>query len=131
MWHVSSRSGVTTLRTAIHLLLTYLLLYMPIKTVASASEYRPWRGSAYIATALSISLHVTFTRSPSLVASASAAAAAGLQHHHRITGMQRFGGCRTSNLTNKNFYVLYVHINFRDREINKNTSRKHACTVVN
>jgi len=24
MWHVSSRSGVTTLRTAIHLLLTYL-----------------------------------------------------------------------------------------------------------
>jgi len=25
MWHVSSRSGVTTLRTAIHLLLTYLL----------------------------------------------------------------------------------------------------------
>ena len=27
MWHVSSRSGVATLRTAIHLLLTYLLLY--------------------------------------------------------------------------------------------------------
>ena len=26
MWHVSSRSGVATLRTAIHLLLTYLLL---------------------------------------------------------------------------------------------------------
>ena len=25
MWHVSSRSGVATLRTAIHLLLTYLL----------------------------------------------------------------------------------------------------------
>ena len=25
IWHVSSRSGVTTLRTAIHLLLTYLL----------------------------------------------------------------------------------------------------------
>ena len=24
MWHVSSRSGVATLRTAIHLLLTYL-----------------------------------------------------------------------------------------------------------
>jgi len=27
MWHVSSRSGVATLRTAIHLLLTYLKLY--------------------------------------------------------------------------------------------------------
>ena len=26
MWHVSSRSGVATLRAAIHLLLTYLLL---------------------------------------------------------------------------------------------------------
>ena len=25
MWHVSSRNGVATLRTAIHLLLTYLL----------------------------------------------------------------------------------------------------------
>jgi len=29
MWHVSSRSGVATLRTAIHLLLTYLLTYLP------------------------------------------------------------------------------------------------------
>ena len=27
MWHVSSRSGVATLRTAIHLLLTYLRTY--------------------------------------------------------------------------------------------------------
>jgi len=27
MWHVSPRSGVATLRTAIHLLLTYLLTY--------------------------------------------------------------------------------------------------------
>jgi len=27
MWHVSSRSGLETLRTAIHLLLTYLLTY--------------------------------------------------------------------------------------------------------
>jgi len=27
MWHASSRSGVATLRTAIHLLLTYLLLW--------------------------------------------------------------------------------------------------------
>ena len=30
MWHVSSRSGVATLRTAIHLLLTYLLSYGPV-----------------------------------------------------------------------------------------------------
>ena len=29
MWHVSSRSGVATLRTAIHLLLTYLQCYLP------------------------------------------------------------------------------------------------------
>ena len=28
MWHVSSRSGVAILRTAIHLLLTYLLTYV-------------------------------------------------------------------------------------------------------
>jgi len=28
MWNVSSRSGVATLRTAIHLLLTYLLTYL-------------------------------------------------------------------------------------------------------
>ena len=28
MWQVSSRSGVATLRTAIHLLLTYLLTYL-------------------------------------------------------------------------------------------------------
>jgi len=31
MWHVSSRSGVATLRTAIHLLLTYLLTYLDCK----------------------------------------------------------------------------------------------------
>ena len=30
MWHVSSCSGVATLRTAIHLLLTYLLTYLLI-----------------------------------------------------------------------------------------------------
>ena len=32
MWHVSSRSGVATLRTAIHLLLTYLLTYVTLQT---------------------------------------------------------------------------------------------------
>ena len=30
MWHVSSRSGVATLRTAVHLLLTYLLTSMKL-----------------------------------------------------------------------------------------------------
>ena len=30
MWHVSSRSGVATLPTAIHLLLTYLLTYFAV-----------------------------------------------------------------------------------------------------
>jgi len=34
MWHVSSRSGVTTLRTAIHLLLTYLLTYARVLIVS-------------------------------------------------------------------------------------------------
>jgi len=33
MWHVSSRSGVATLRTAIHLLLTYLLTYLLLRAV--------------------------------------------------------------------------------------------------
>ena len=33
MWHVSSRSGMATLRTAIHLLLTYLFTYNGHKTV--------------------------------------------------------------------------------------------------
>jgi len=33
MWHVSSRSGVATLRTAIHLLLTYLLTYLLLSAV--------------------------------------------------------------------------------------------------
>jgi len=32
MWHVSSHSGVATLRTAIHLLLTYLLARARTKT---------------------------------------------------------------------------------------------------
>ena len=31
MWHVSSRSGVATLRTAIHLLLTSVLTYLPLQ----------------------------------------------------------------------------------------------------
>jgi len=31
MWHVSSRSGVATLRTAIHLLLTYLPTTQPVE----------------------------------------------------------------------------------------------------
>ena len=34
VWHVSSRSGVATLRTAIHLLLTYLLPYLLTSTAA-------------------------------------------------------------------------------------------------
>jgi len=35
MWHVSSRSGVATLRTAMHLLLTYLLI-----TAAKQKSYQ-------------------------------------------------------------------------------------------
>ena len=37
MWHVSSRSGVATLRTAIHLLLIYLLTLQHAATVTVAS----------------------------------------------------------------------------------------------
>jgi len=36
MWHVSSRSGVATLRTAIHLLLTYLLTYFTRRPITVA-----------------------------------------------------------------------------------------------
>ena len=35
MWHVSSHSSVATLRTAIHLLLTYLLAYGPADATAT------------------------------------------------------------------------------------------------
>ena len=43
MWHVSSRSGVATLRTAIHLLLTYLLTYLltAANQCIGMSTYRP------------------------------------------------------------------------------------------
>ena len=46
MWHVSSRSGVTTLRTATHLLLTYLLLFPTTQhhtpaTGSQQSDHRP------------------------------------------------------------------------------------------
>jgi len=44
MWHVSSRSGVATLRTAIHLLLTYLLTHLRL------SESRKHICTSYIAT---------------------------------------------------------------------------------
>ena len=47
MWHVSSRSGVATLRTAIHLLLTYLLTYLARACVhacrsTAAQDYCQW-----------------------------------------------------------------------------------------
>jgi len=38
MWHVSSRSSVATLRTAIHLLLTYLLTLLSSHSYLSAAE---------------------------------------------------------------------------------------------
>jgi len=34
IWHVSSRTGVATLRTAIHLLLTYLLPYIVLTSIS-------------------------------------------------------------------------------------------------
>ena len=38
MWHMSSRSGVATLLTAIHLLLTYLLTFIPAHIYALNSR---------------------------------------------------------------------------------------------
>ena len=38
MWYVSSRSGVATLRTAIHLLFTYLLTYLHSKWSKNSDE---------------------------------------------------------------------------------------------
>jgi len=37
MWHVSSRGRVATLRTAIHLLLTYLLAYRNVAEFAESA----------------------------------------------------------------------------------------------
>jgi len=45
MWHVSSRSGVATLRTAIHLLLTYLLIFWtnwPLSLDSGVCVCRSW-----------------------------------------------------------------------------------------
>ena len=48
MWHVSSRSGVVTLRTAMHLLLTYLLFFAVMgriqDTVVSKSRCKAYAG---------------------------------------------------------------------------------------
>jgi len=40
MWHVSSRSGVATLRTAIHLLLTYLLTLVTLRLTGDHRQRR-------------------------------------------------------------------------------------------
>jgi len=40
MWHVSSRSGVATLRTAIHLLLTYLLTLTSLHSLGVSGQYQ-------------------------------------------------------------------------------------------
>ena len=42
MWHVSSRSGVSTLRTAIHLLLTYLLTRKTVCDTGLRSFVNGW-----------------------------------------------------------------------------------------
>jgi len=41
MWHVSSRSGVATLRTAIHLLLTYYLKPRPVEHQLQCNRQAP------------------------------------------------------------------------------------------
>jgi len=40
MWHVRSRSVVATLRTAVHLLLTYLLMLQVVKNSVAACDGR-------------------------------------------------------------------------------------------
>ena len=44
MWHVSSRSGVAPSRTAIHLLLTYLLTYLRNEDQFCTSETKTMTG---------------------------------------------------------------------------------------
>ena len=44
MWHVSSRSGVATFQTAIHLLLTYLLTYNTLLPYRQRSNYKTGEG---------------------------------------------------------------------------------------
>jgi len=63
MWHVSSRSGVATVRTAIHLLLTYLLTYQKGKTnldfTGARNSERQWHqlGHMQICTSLQTDNH--------------------------------------------------------------------------
>ena len=47
MWHVSSRSGVATLRTAIHLLLTYLGLLTTVCVLQCFLWFPDYEHSAY------------------------------------------------------------------------------------
>jgi len=47
MWHVSSRSGVATLRTAIHLLLNYFLTYLQV-AIHCTLEYGSLLASVFI-----------------------------------------------------------------------------------
>ena len=56
MWHVSSRSGVATLRTAIHLLLTYLL--HPVYTTVLQTDYGAVFGYLYILSWLFLGAYV-------------------------------------------------------------------------
>ena len=53
MWHVSSRSGVTTLRTAIHLLLTDLLTYKNSYYYGRESDRPTLRGEFWMAKVMS------------------------------------------------------------------------------
>jgi len=62
MWHVSSRSGVATLRTALHLLLTYLILVAPhCTTVPSLCVYarQTYDGPTCVAIGLPARCHGT------------------------------------------------------------------------
>ena len=52
MWHVSSRSGVATLRTAIHLLLTHLLTYHEVSGTPSQIYFCVCLNNSILATSL-------------------------------------------------------------------------------
>jgi len=59
MWHVSSCSGVATLRTAIHLLLTYLLTYMNLtelinKSICLHEAFKPMHTSTHLTSLVSL-----------------------------------------------------------------------------
>ena len=88
IWHVSSRSGVATLRTAIHLLLTYLITYLLTYLL---TPDRTWRQAvAHLVvhgTSGSTGYYLLLLAGPT-AANAPNAASAAVDRWHRQTDRQ-------------------------------------------